>query len=167
MLDKLEKNNSILNIEFNSDGSKKKFYTLANEKDIKETQVKSDENELEFNYSQNKISKEEYDEKKLILETKLEDQNTIYDTLIFNLIKNDSIESLKEEVLKANLSNIELKRLATSLSSIAEKKINDFQNNNKDFKLNNITEWNYRYDIIAKNYSKARELESFILSIIE
>ena len=51
----------IIEIEYNPDGSKKSFYSLASEKDIKETQIKSDENELEFNYSQKKISKEEYE----------------------------------------------------------------------------------------------------------
>ncbi len=157
----------ILEIEYNSDGTKKKFYSLASEKDIKETQIKSDENELEFNYKQNKISKDEYEKEKLRLKTKLEDQNYVYDTLIFDLIKNEDMEELRSEIIDASLDEVELKRLASSLSSIAEKKINDFQENNKEFKMTNITYWNRKYDIIAKNYSKTRELESFILSLIE
>ncbi|MBQ9012784.1 MAG: hypothetical protein IJ094_04360, partial [Bacilli bacterium] len=61
----------------------------------------------------------------------------------------------------------ELKRLASSLSSIAENKINDFIKNNKEFKQENISLWNVKYDLIAKNYAKTRELESFILGLIE
>ena len=157
----------ILEIEYNRDGSKKNIYTLASEKDIRETQLKSDENELDFNYSQNKISKEEYENQKLKLKTKLEDQRMVYDNLIFDLIKNEDMEELKKEIKEAKLNDVELKRLAISLSSVAEKKINDFQENNKEFKITNITEWNHKYDVIAKNYSKTRELESFILSFIE
>ena len=157
----------ILEIEYNSDGSKKKFYTLSSEKNIKETQLKSDENELEFNYSQNKISKEDYELQKLRLKTRLEDQNYVYDTLIFDLIKDEDMEDLREEIINAKLDDIELKRLAISLSSIAENKINDFQENNKEFKKTSISDWNYRYDIIAKNYAKTRELEGFILSLIK
>lgn len=157
----------ILEIEYNRDGTKKKFYSLASEKDIKETQIKSDENELEFNYSQNKISKEEYELQKLKLKTRLEDQNYVYDTLIFDSIKNEEMEELRKEITDAKLDEVELKRLATSLSSIAEKKINDFQENNKEFKNTNFSEWNFKYDIIAKNYAKTRELEGFILGLIE
>ena len=157
----------IIEIEYNPDGSKKSFYSLASEKDIKETQIKSDENELEFNYSQKKISKEEYEEKKNFLKEKIKKQGFVYDTLIFDLIRDENIEDLKNEIKVADLDNIELKRLATSLSSIAENKINEFQENIKEFKEKNITEWNTRYDIIAKNYAKTRELESFILTLIE
>lgn len=157
----------IFQIEYNSDGTKKKFYDLSSEKNIKETQIKSDENELDFKYSQNKITKEEYEEKKEELENKLSNQNYVYDSLIFDLIKNKELEDLKEEVRSASLNNIELKRLAMSLSSIAENKINEFHENNKEFKNNDISYWNYKYDIIAKNYAKTREVESFILSLIE
>ncbi|MBO6195430.1 MAG: hypothetical protein J6O56_03685 [Bacilli bacterium] len=157
----------ILEMEFNKDGTKKKFYSLASEKDIKETQIKSDENELEFNYSQNKITKEDYELQKLKLKTKLEDQNYIYDTLIFDSIKYEDMESLKQEIITANLDEVELKRLASSLSSIAEEKINDFHDNNKEFKITNISYWNRKYDMIAKNYAKTRELEGFILGLIE
>ena len=157
----------IIEIEYNRDGTKKPFYVLSSEKDIKETQIKSDENELEFNYSQDKITKEEFELQKQKLKTKLDSQNKVYDTLIFDIINKKNIEDLKKEIIGAKLNDIELKRLGTSLSSIVENKINEFQDNNKEFKINNITEWNRKYDMIAKNYSKARELESFILGIIE
>ena len=100
------------------------------------------------------------------LKNKLLNQNLIYDNLIFEILKKEETEDLKEQVRKANLNDVDLKRLAASLSSIAENKINDFQKNNREFKENNITYWNYKYDIIAKSYAKTRELETFILSII-
>ncbi len=156
----------ILELEYNHDGTKKEFYNLASEKEIKETQIKSDENELDFKYSQNKITKEEYDTEKEILKNKLLDQNLVYDNLIFEMIRDLDIEVLKKQVIDAKLDDIELKRLATSLSSIADNKIDEFQRNNKEFKENNISYWNYKYDLIAKNYSKTREIESFILSLI-
>lgn len=156
----------ILEIEYNRNGTKKEFYDLAKEREIKETQLKSDINELDFNYSQNKIEKEEYKKKKEQLETRLLDQNLVYDNLIFEIIKNQDLDDLKNKVKNAKLNDIDLKRLASSLSSIAENKINEFQRNNKDFKENNISYWNYKYDIIAKNYAKTREVESFILSLI-
>lgn len=157
----------IFNIIYNSDGSKKEFYNLSIEKDIKETQLKSDENELEFNYSQKKISEEEYKIKKKELDNKLLNQNKVYDILIFDLIKNQDINSLKEQIKNANLNSIDLKRLSSSLSSIAENKINDFINNNKEFKKENLKLWNYKYDVIAKSYAKTRELESYILNLIK
>lgn len=156
----------ILEIEYNRNGTKKEFYDLAKEREIKETQLKSDINELDFNYSQNKIEKEEYKKKKEQLETRLLDQNLVYDNLIFEIIKNQDLDDLKNKVKNAKLNDIDLNRLAFSLSSIAENKINEFQRNNKDFKENNISYWNYKYDIIAKNYAKTREVESFILSLI-
>lgn len=156
----------ILEIEYNVDGTKKSLYSLASEKDIKSTQIKSDENELDFKYSQNKITKEEYDKENKLLEIKLENQNLVYDDLIFDIINNEDIEVIKEEIKNSNLNSIDLKRLASSLTSIAENKISDFQKNNKDFNEENISYWNYKYDIIAKGYSKARELESYILSLI-
>lgn len=162
----LFKDYPILEVEYYDDGTKKEFYYLSKEKEIKETQVKSDMNEVEFNYNQNKISKKEYDDKMKFLNNKLINQNLIYDNLIFDILKKEDTEDLKEQVKKANLNDIDLKRLAASLSSIAENKINDFQKNNREFKENNITYWNYKYDIIAKSYAKTRELENFILSII-
>lgn len=162
----LFKDYPILEVEYYDDGTKKEFYYLSKEKEIKETQVKSDMNEVEFNYNQNKISKKEYDDKMNFLNNKLINQNLIYDNLIFDILKKEDTEDLKDQVKKANLNDIDLKRLAASLSSIAENKINDFQKNNREFKENNITYWNYKYDIIAKSYAKTRELENFILSII-
>ena len=157
----------ILEIEYNRDGSKKKFYNLANEKDIKKTQIESDQNELDFKLSQKTITKEEYDKQKELLELKLTDQNIVYDNLIFELIKNEELEELKKQIKEANLNDIDLKRLATSLASIAENKIDEFQRNNKEFRENNISYWNYKYNNIAKNYAKTREIESYILSLIE
>ena len=156
----------ILEIEYNIDGTKKSLYSLASEKDIKETQIKSDENELDFKFNQNKITEEEYKKEKKILEIKLENQNLVYDDLIFDIINNEDLEVIKEEIKSSNLNSIDLKRLAASLTSIAENKISAFQKNNKEFSEENISYWNYKYDIIAKGYSKARELESFILNLI-
>ena len=156
----------ILEIEYNIDGTKKSLYSLASEKDIKETQIKSDENELDFKFNQNKITEEEYKKEKKILAIKLENQNLVYDDLIFDIINNEDLEVIKEEIKSSNLNSIDLKRLAASLTSIAENKISAFQKNNKEFSEENISYWNYKYDIIAKGYSKARELESFILNLI-
>lgn len=173
-IDEVVKNNpSLLNdypifeFEYNSDGTKKTIYSLASEKDIKETQIKSDENELDFMFSQNKITKEEYEKSKKELEEKLEDQNYIYNDLIFNMISNEELSDIQKEIKEANLNDIDLKRLANSLSSIAEEKITDFQNNNREFREQNISEWNRKYNIIANSYAKTREIESFILSLIE
>ena len=157
----------ILEIEYNKDGTKKPFYILASEKDIKNMQIKSDRDELENKYSMKTITKEQYEIEKEILKTKYEDQNTIYDYLIFNLIRNEDVEDLRKEITDAKLNEIELKRLASSLSSIAENKINDFIKNNKEFKQEDISLWNAKYDLISKNYAKTRELESFILGLIE
>lgn len=160
-------NYPILEIEYNKDGTKKPFYVLASEKDIKNMQIKSDQDELDNKLNMNSISKEEYKIEKEKLKIKYEDQNRVYNYLIFDLIKNEDINELKETIRSANLNDIELKRLADSLSSIADNKINDFMDNNKAFKQENFSLWNRKYDIIAKNYAKTRELESFILSIIE
>lgn len=160
-------NNDFLSIKYNNDGSLKPFYSLASEKEIKEMQLRSDENELDYKFKQKEISKEEYEEEKELLEIKLKDQNYLYDLLIFDLIKEADMNDLKDAVKNANLSDIELKRLATSLTSIAENKIDDFQKNNKEFQKENISDWNFRYNIIANSYAKTRELENFILSLIE
>jgi len=157
----------IFEIEYNRDGSKKSIYELASERDIKETQIKSDENELDFLFSQNKLTKEEYETKKEELVNKLSNQNYVYNELIFDLINNEDLNSLKEDIKNSNLNDIDLNRLASSLAAIAEDKITEFQNNNKEFKKQNLSEWNERYNKIANNYAKTRELESFILSLIE
>ena len=51
----------ILDIEYNKDGTKKEFYYLASEKDIKETQIKSDEKitDNQGSGSSNKIKESE------------------------------------------------------------------------------------------------------------
>ena len=157
----------IFEIEYNRDGTKKSFYTLASERDIKETQIKSDENELDFRFNQNLITKEEYKKQKSELEDKLINQNLVYDDLIFDIISNEELDVIKEEIKNSNLNDIDLKRLASSLSSIAETKIDDFQKNNKEFRNDKISYWNYKYDKIAKGYARTRELEGFILDLIE
>ena len=157
----------ILNIKYNKDGSLKPFYILSSEKDIKEMQIKSDENELDFKYNQGSISKDEYDKEKEELNIKLNIQNEIYDDLIFDIINSKNLDDVKEEVKNANLNDVDLKRLSSSLESIAIKKITDFKNNNDDFKNKNLEEWNYSYNKIAKNYEKVREIERFILDLIK
>ena len=157
----------ILNIKYNKDGKEKEFYILSSERDIKEMQIKSDENELDFKYNQGNISKEDYESEKENLELKLKVQNEVYDDLIFDIINNKDLNEIKEEVKNANLNDIDLKRLSSSLESIAIKKITDFKTNNDDFKNKNLEEWNYSYNKIAKNYEKVREVEGFILSLIK
>lgn len=157
----------ILNIKYNKDGKEKEFYILSSERDIKEMQIKSDENELDFKYNQGNISKEDYEREKENLELKLKVQNEVYDDLIFDIINNKDLNEIKEEVKNANLNDIDLKRLSSSLESIAIKKITDFKTNNDDFKNKNLEEWNYSYNKIAKNYEKVREVEGFILSLIK
>jgi len=157
----------ILNIKYNKDGSLKPFYILSSEKDIKEMQIKSDENELDFKYNQGSISKDEYDKEKEELNIKLNIQNEIYDDLIFDIINSKNLDDVKEEVKNANLNDVDLKRLSSSLESIAIKKITDFKNNNDDFKNKNLEEWNYSYNKIARNYEKVREVERFILDLIK
>jgi len=166
MRDNIE-NYEILNIKYNKDGSLKPFYMLSSEKDIKEMQIKSDENELDFTFNQGKMSKEDYNNKKEELSLKLKIQNEVYDDLIFDLINNKDLNEIKEEVKNANLNDIDLKRLSSSLESIAIQKITDFKKNNNDFKNKDLDEWNRCYNQIAKNYEKVREVEGFILGLIE
>ena len=75
----------ILEVEYNVDGTKKDIYSLASERDIKKMQIKSDENELDYKFSQNKISKKEYDENVKKLKKKEEEQDLLYDDLIFEI----------------------------------------------------------------------------------
>ena len=132
----------IFEIKYNRDGSKKNIYSLASERDIKETQIKSDENELDYMYSQNKISKEDYENAKQELLDKLDNMNFVYNELIFDVIANEELPDLQKEIRDANLNDIDLKE-------------------------QNLSEWNRKYSIIANSYAKTRELESFILSLIE
>ncbi len=161
-------NNSITyNILYNKDGSIKPFYILSSERDIKETQIKSDENELDYKYSHDMITKEEYEKEKNNLVFKLSNQNEIYNDLIFLEIDKKDIEEIKEELKNASLNKIDLERLSLSLTSIIEKKLDDFKKNNEKFKEEDFKTWNYTYSRLASNYSKIREIESFIQNLSE
>ena len=163
----LIKADSILEIEYNVDGTKKDIYSLASERDIKKMQIKSDKNELDYMFSQNILSKEQYERNINEIDEKLINQDLLYDDLIFGIINNNDIESIKESILKYNLNNIDLSRLAEAISSVSENKIEEFRKNNKEFMLDKLSYWNYKYNKISKGISKAREVESFILSIIK
>ena len=157
----------ILEIEYDIDGNKKDIYSLACERDIKKMQIKSDKNEFDFKFSQNKISKDEYE--KLINETnkKMDDLDLLYDDLIFNIINYLNLEEIEQSILIHNLNDIDLSRLAVAISSVAENKIDEFRKNNKMFMLDKLSYWNYKYNKISKGISKAREVERFILDLIE
>ena len=154
-------------ILYNKDGTKKPFYVLSAERDIKETQIRSDENELDYKYSQGKISKEEYDNSKEELEFKLSNQNEVYNDLIFMEIDSKEIDEIKKELKDASLNKIDLERLSTSITSIIEKKLDDFKDNNEEFKEKDFKSWNFKYNRLANNYSKIREIESFIQTLYE
>lgn len=156
-----------LDILYNKDGSIKPFYMLSAERDIKETQIRSDENELDFKLSQNIISKEDYDKEKQLLEFKLNNQNEAYNDLIFMELDKKDIETIKEDLKNASLNKIDLERLSISLTSIIEKKLEDFKKNNEEFKEENFKLWNYKYNRLANTYSKIREIESFIQTLYE
>lgn len=168
-LDDLEllKNSRTANILYDKDGALKPFYVLSAERDIKETQIRSDENELDFKYSQGTISKEDYDREKGNLEFILYNQNEVYNDLIFLEIDEKSIEEIKDEIKRASLNKIDLERLSSSLTSIVEKKLDEFKDNNKKFNEEELELWNYKYNRIANNYSKIMELESFIQNLSE
>jgi hypothetical protein len=160
-------NSKTFDILYNKDGSIKPFYILSSERDIKETQIRSDENELDFKYSQGLITKEDYVKQKNNLEFKLLNQNDVYNDLIFLEIDDKSVEEIKEDLKKASLNKIDLQRLSSSLSSIIEKKLEDFRENNKNFNEEELKLWNYKYSRLANNYSKIREIESFIQTLDE
>ena len=160
-------NSKTFDILYNKDGSIKPFYILSSERDIKETQIRSDENELDFKYSQGQISKEEYDNAKEELEFKLSNQNEVYNDLIFIEINKKNIDEIKEELNKASLNKIDLERLSSSITSIIEKKLEEFKDNNNNFNDEELKLWNYKYNILANNYSKIREIESFIQNLSE
>lgn len=163
----LIKDNEILQIEYNYDGEKKDIYSLASERDIKKMQTNSDKNELDYNFSQNKITKEEYEEKINEINKKIKDLDLLYDDLIFNIINNNSIENIQESIIKYNLNNIDLDRLSKAISSVCENKIEEFRNNNKSFMIDKLSYWNYKYDKLSKQVSKSREVENFIQKLIE
>ena len=134
----------ILEIEYNIDGTKKDIYSLASERDIKKMQLKSDENEIEYKYNQGKLNKKEYDEEINKIKEKMINQDLLYDDLIFEIINQNDPRIVKESIIKYNLNNIDLSRLAEAIKSVSE----------------------YKYDKISKGISKAREIESFILNLI-
>lgn len=156
-----------LEVEFNIDGTKKDIYTLSSEIDIKKMQIESDKNELEFKLNQNLISKKEYEEKVNEINNDLKRKILLYDDLIFNIIDRNNMENIKKSIKEKNLNEIDLRRLSLAVRSVANNKINEFQKNNEEFKIENFSYWNYKYDKIAKSLSKAREVEIFILSLIE
>lgn len=164
---KLILENKILEIEFNPDGTKKDIYSLASEKDIRQTQIMSDINEIEFKLSQNTISKDDYEIKKEEISNRLEEQNLVYNDLIFEIINSNELNDIKDSIQRYNLNEIDLKRLASAITSVSEAKIDEFINNNKKFMSDKISYWNYKYDQLSKAISKSREVESFILSLIK
>ncbi len=155
----------ILEIEYNIDGSKKDIYSLASERDIKKMQIKSEKNELDYKFSQNKITKYEYEKCIDEINTKMINQDLLYDDLIFEIINTNDIESIEESILKYNLNNIDLSRLADAIMSVCENKIEEFRKNNKEFMADKLSYWNYKYNKISKGISKAREVESFIINL--
>ena len=70
----------ILEIEYNKDGTKKPFYILASEKDIKNMQIKSDQDEVENKYNMKKITKHEYEIEKEIIKEKSRKRTTVTST---------------------------------------------------------------------------------------
>lgn len=150
------------NIIYDKDGKIKPFYILSAERDIKETQIKSDEDELEYKYRQGSISKEDYLKEKENLEFILSNQNKIYNDLIFMEIDRKDVNEIREEIKKASLNKIDLQRLSISLTSIIEKKLNDFKKNNDNFGEEDLNTWNFKYNRLASIYSKIREVEGFI-----
>ena len=166
-IDNLIKNYPNIINENNIDGTKKDIYSLASERDIKIVQIQSDKNELDYEFSQNKITKEEYENKINDVNIKIKKMNKLYDELIFNIININDMNDIKDSILKYNLNNIDLDRLARAISSVSENKIDEFRENNKSFMLDKLSYWNYKYNKISKGISKARELEEFILNLIE
>ena len=157
----------ILEIEYNIDGSKKDIYSLASERDIKKVQIKSDKNELDYKFSCNTINSEEYQIETDKINKKIIDLNLLYDDLIFDIIDNTEIDNIKESILKYNLNDIDLDRLARAISSVTENKIEEFRDNNKSFMIDKISYWNYKYSKLSKQVSKAREVEAFILNLVK
>ena len=108
----------------------------------------------------------EYDENVKKLKKKEEEQDLLYDDLIFEIINLNDSRAVKESIIKYNLNNIDLSRLAEAIKSVSENKIEEFRKNNNDFMIDKVSYWNYKYNKISKGISKARELESFILNLI-
>lgn len=163
----LIKDNEILQIQYNFDGSKKDIYSLASERDIKRVQINSDKNELDYKFSQNEMTKDDYEIKINKINKKVKNLDLLYDDLIFEIIDQKTIEEIQESIIKYNLNNIDLDRLARAISSVSDNKIEEFRNNNKLFMMDRLSYWNYKYDKISKAISKSREVENFILNLIE
>ena len=157
----------VLEIEYNIDGSKKDIYSLASERDIKKMQINSDKNELDYKFSQNSIDLEEYQEKIDRINKKILDLDLLYDDLIFDIIDSTDIDIIKSSILRYNLNDIDLDRLRRAISSVSENKIEAFRNNNKMFMIDKISYWNYKYNKLSKQVSKAREVESFIVNLVK
>ena len=158
---------SILEIEYNIDGTKKDIYSLASERDIKKVQITADKNELDYKFSQNIIKEDEYNNNIDEINNKIKNINLLYYYLIFDIINKYDIEKITKSILQYNLNNIDLDRLARAISSVSENKIEEFRMNNKLFMLDKMSYWNYKYNKISKGISKAREVESFIINLIK
>lgn len=163
----LVKKNIILETEYNLDGSKKDIYSLASERDIKKMQIKSNKNELDFKFSQNTITKKEYETQIENINKEEKELNLLYDNLIFNIINKEDFDEIKNSILNYKLNNIDLNRLAQAISSVSENKIDEFRENNKLFMIDKLSYWNYKYNKISKSICKAREVEQFIINLIE
>lgn len=159
--------NKILEIEYNVDGTKKDIYSLSSEKDIREMQIKSDLNEIEFKFNQNSITKEEYNNGKKEKNKELLDLKLIYNDLIFEIINNNELEDIKKSITSHNLNEIDLKRLKDAISDVTNFKIDEFTENNKKFMIDKLSYWNYKYNELSKSISKSREVENFILDLIK
>ena len=77
------------------------------------------------------------------------------------------LDEIKESILKYKLNNIDLTRLAEEINSVSENKIEEFRRNNKEFMIDKLSYWNYKYNKISKGISKAREVESFIIDLVK
>ena len=163
----LIKENEVFQIEYNFDGEKKDIYSLASERDIKKVQINSDKNELDFKFSQNKITNEEYNENIDLINQKITNIDLLYDDLIFEIINKNTLEDIENSITKYNLNDVDLDRLARAISSVSSNKIEEFRNNNKLFMMDKISYWNYKYDKISKGISKSREVENFIKNLIK
>ena len=157
----------ILEIQYDMDGNKKDIYSLASERDIKKMQIQSDKNELDYKFSQNNITIDEYQNEIDKINKKMIDLDLLYDDLIFSIIDDTDIEIIKDSILKYNLNDIDLDRLRRAISSVSENKIDEFRNNNKMFMMDKISYWNYKYNKLSKSISKAREVESFIIDLVK
>ena len=65
-------------------------------------------------------------------------QDLLYDDLIFEIINQNDPRIVKESIIKYNLNNIDLSRLAEAIKSVSENKIEEFRKNNKNFMIDKI-----------------------------